>query len=111
MKPTSINSIAEELKSGAYSSNPHGAADALYFLSGEYSFIAGQLETILVNKPAMWNLMRTKVESDKAAEKLWEASVSGMDETGLKIREKNVRQLMSSLKTLLRLAENQYKNL
>ena len=50
-----LNEMTEQLKT---EKSPHRLADLKIELAGEYSFICGQLEDILVKKPAIWNELR-----------------------------------------------------
>ena len=106
-----INRISYGLRSGLYTSNPHDCASDLAILAGEYAFIMGQWEVILQRKPAIWSEMRKSFESDKACDRSWEATKDGLDEGGLRLRAKTVEKMMSALKSLIRLAENESKNL
>lgn len=106
-----IKRITEYLRNNEYISSPHQAAEDQAILAGEYAFIMGQLETILMNKPSIWNKVRIQVKSDKAAERIWESSEEGVNEMGFRLRAKSCEKMMSALKTLVRLAEGETKNL
>ena len=99
--------IAENLMNGLYNNDPHGATEAAMKLSGYYSWICGQLEIILSQKPKVWNEMRKDVKSDTACERKWEMTPDGINEMALKLRAKSVEKMMSSLRTLVRLQTNQ----
>jgi hypothetical protein len=71
----------------------------------------GQLEQIFQRKPSIWSEMRKNFESDKACDRAWEATKDGLDESGLKLRAKSIEKMMSALKSLLRLAEEESRNL
>jgi len=105
-----ITRIQDGLRSGYYANNPHLAAEDRAVLSGEYSWIMGQLENILARKPATWNTMRPKHKSDTACEREYEATTDGIDEAGLKLRAKGIEKMMVGLGTLIKLAEQDYKN-
>lgn len=102
--------IINDLKSGFYNTNPHAAANALAYLAGEFGFIMGQLETILSRKPAVWNSLRPNFKSDSACEKAWEQTTDGLNEQGLKLRAKACEKMSSALRTIIRLAEIDYRN-
>jgi hypothetical protein len=106
-----ITRIAETLRKNDYIASPHQAAEDLSILSGEYAWVMGQLEIILQNKPHVWTSMRKEFKSDTACERAWQATELGVNEMGLRLREKSIGKMMSALKTLIRLAENESKNL
>ena len=106
-----MNEIAKSLREGVYNGNPIGASHALAQLSGEYAFICGQLEDILSKKPAVWNELRKDVKSDTAAERVWENTPKGIDETGLRLRLKAMDKMSSALKSLINLASGELRNL
>jgi conjugal transfer/entry exclusion protein len=106
-----LNRISYGLRNGLYNTNPHDCANDLAVLAGEYAFIMGRLEEILQRKPAVWTEMRVKFESDKACERAWEGTGDGLSESSLRLQAKSVEKMMSALKSLLRLAEDESKNL
>jgi hypothetical protein len=105
------NRIADGLREGYYRSNPVWSANDLSILAGEYAWICGQLEEILMKKPVWWNAERDKVKSDTACEKRWQQTEDGINEMGLRLRMKGIEKCMSALKSLLRVAEGEMKNL
>lgn len=105
-----IDRIQKNLIQGGYKNNPHQVADDLAILSGEYSWICAQLEAILSKKPATWNVIRPKHKSDTSAEREWQASEDGINESGLRLRMKGIEKMLSALKSLLRMAENEAHN-
>ena len=107
-----ITRIQNSLRNGEYVNNPIGASQDHAILAGEYSWICGQLEMILQRKPAIWNTMREsgKYKSDNATERAWEATTDGINEQGLKLRAKGIEKMLSALKSLIRIAENEAKN-
>ncbi len=106
-----IKRIQSVLRIGGYSSNPQDCANDLAKLAGEYSFICGQLEDILTRKAGVWNELRKVEKSDTATERKYQATEDGLNEQGLRLRAKGIEKMMSSLKSLLTLANNQAKNL
>lgn len=106
-----LKKIQENMRIGAYNSNPHQAAEARALLAGEYAWICAQLETILSRKPAIWNTLRKDVKSDTAAERTWEQTTDGLNEAGLRLRLKATEKMMQGLSGLLKLAEGESKNL
>ena len=105
-----IKRIQDLLRLGHYAQNPQGAAEDRAILSGEFSWICGQLETILQRKPAIWNTMRKDVKSDTACEKAWEMTSDGLNENGLRLRLKSCEKMMVGLGTLIKLAQSEALN-
>ncbi len=105
-----LDSIPQNLREGIYSNDPHGASHALAVLSGEFSWKCAQLEEILAVKPAVWNQLRVDQKSDTATERVWESTESGIKEMRLKLQIKSIEKMMSSLRTLINLAEKQYRS-
>jgi hypothetical protein len=103
--------ITKGLKEGQYTTNPHEAAADLSILAGEYAYASGQLELIFQRKPGIWSEMRKNFQSDTACERAWESTVDGMTESGLRLRVRAIEKMMSALKSLLRLAENESRNI
>lgn len=106
-----ITRIREALRSGHYTSNPHGAAEDKAVLAGEYSWVMGMLEQTLQIKPEKWNQLRKDFKSDTACERAWESTKDGINEMGLKLRAKGLEKMMSALGTLVNLAQSESKNM
>jgi hypothetical protein len=77
-------------------------------LSGLYSFYSQNLEDILMRKPATWQMIRLKHKSDKQAELEWSATEDGKNEIGLSMRLKRCEKMMSSLKSVIDIANTDY---
>jgi hypothetical protein len=105
-----ITRIREGLRNKEYVSNPHKCAEDRSILAGEYSFLCGQLEDILMQKPRIWNELRKEVKSDTACERLWESSSSGLNEIGIRLRLKSVEKMMGALGSLVKIAEGESRN-
>jgi hypothetical protein len=108
MKSKNIQEAEDFLKNG--STDPHTATELRSKLSGEYSWISGQLQDILARKPREWMKMRTEVDTDKQADRKWEASDDGINETGLKMQLKVCEKMMSALKTIIEVQNNERNN-
>lgn len=108
-----METIAKNLKDGTYSSNPVMASEDHAKLAGDYFFVCGQLEDVLKIKATKWNDIRQNAytKSDKQADKIWDATENGINEMSLRLREKSIGKMMSALKSLIRIAEGQAKNL
>lgn len=105
-----IKKIEEALKNGELNSNPGLCAEYRAQLSGEYSFLAGQLEEILKTKPALWNARRSDFKSDTACDRWFESTHDGINETAINLRLKRVDKMMQGLNGLIRAAEGQANN-
>lgn len=105
-----IKRIQNSLRSGYYAQNPHEVAEDRAILSGEFSWICGQLESILQRKPAIWNELRKLAKSDTATERIWQQTLDGLDEEGLRLKMKACEKMMTGLGTLIRLATEEAKN-
>lgn len=110
MQLTEIERISEGLRKGEYNTNPHLAAEEKAVLAGLYSWVMGQLEMILQRKPAVWIELRKNTTSDSQAETMWKRTKDGLDEQGLRLREKAITKMMSSLSSLISLAQRDYRN-
>ena len=103
-----IEDIEKQLKEGGQS--PHQLADFRVQLSAEYSHLAGMLEQILRRKPAVWNEIRKNCTSDKQSDKVFDATIDGLDEMTLRITMKRADKLISACSSLLRVFESEAKN-
>lgn len=106
-----IIKIETELRNGSLTNNPHSCADYRALLSGEYSFYAGMLGEILKLKPATWNTQRSNFKSDKACDRWYESTEMGINETGIELILKRITTLMTGLNSLIRMNENEAKNI
>lgn len=106
-----IERIQKNLQERFYFENPGEAVNDRGVLAGEYSFICGILEDIAQRKPDVWNKIRKEVKSDASAEKTWQTTEDGKNETVLEIRRKRVEKMMSALSTLFELHKGQGNNI
>jgi hypothetical protein len=105
-----LTRIQYNLRHGYYAQNPHDAAEDRAILAGEFSWLCGQLERVLVRKPGVWNLIRPDYKSDTACERAYQQTRDGIDEMGLKLRLKGCEKMITALNTIIRLAEMDAKN-
>ncbi len=89
--------------------SPGELADLRLKLSAEYAFNATELENILMHKAEKWQELRKEVKSDTQAERLWQATDIGQEETGYKLRLKSIEKLMSGIKTMLDIKEHELR--
>ena len=93
-----------------HTNDGHWLAEKRVELSGIYSYYSGLLESILFDRPDAWLKLRDGVKSDSSADKLWEATDGGKKETIYRLRLKRIEKLMSSMRTMLSLLENELRN-
>jgi hypothetical protein len=103
-----LSNVFEKLQNPA---TPSGELSAiLMFLSADYSRKTDEFVQVLGRKAEVWALLRKRAESDKQADKAWEATINGRLETSLRLELKSLEKLMSALKTHLRVRETEAKN-
>lgn len=100
-----IDQVQEALRGRELLNNPHLCAEYRSQLSGEYSYLVGQLEEIKANKPLIWLEMRKEHKSDSATDKAYEATESGIAEIKLRGSIKRIEKLMQGLNSLIKVAE------
>lgn len=105
-----IKVVQEALRNRELTSNPHLCAEYRSQLSGEYSYLVGQLEDIKANKPIVWLEMRKNFKSDLATDKAYEATESGLEEIRLRGKIKQCEKLISGLGSLIKVAEGESFN-
>ena len=100
--------ILEKLQNPATS--PGELSQTLIFLSAEYSKKSDEFAQVLGMKASEWPKLREKHESDKQADKAWDAMIEGRSEMILRLELKNLAQLMSSIKAHLRVKDAEARN-
>lgn len=101
-----IEEIIEELRTDA-PFTPQILAEYRSRLAAEYSFVAEQLEKILVRKPLVWDELRGKVTSDAQADRAWERTEDGRNEIGYRLRLKSFERLSSALKSRIEVMQGE----
>ena len=86
-------------------------ADDLITLSEEYSRYSGEFAQHVKLQADYFNTFREKHKSDTATQRAFDATDPGVRMVILKLKLKALEKQMSSLRTFLRLAENEAKNL
>lgn len=89
---------------------PHLLAEKRYQLSVQYGQYSSQLEEVLQIKTIRWLEIRKGTKSDKSADRIWESTPEGWQETKLRMIMKAVEKEMSGISTLLRVKENEARN-
>lgn len=89
---------------------PEELGEAKEFLSGEYAFVASELEKILRRKPKAWEEIRKTVQSDARADRSWDGTEDGNGEIIYRLRLKAIEKLMSSISSRLRIMEGEARS-
>ena len=91
---------------------PREYQEIIETVTGEYSNLSGQLETILAEKPAKWLSIRAQshIKSDTAADREWDATPTGQQEMRLRMTLKRLERELSAAKSGLRLLEAESRN-
>lgn len=105
-----ILEVETALRDGTLLNNPHMCAERRAELSGEYSYICGQLEVIKASKPLIWLEMRKSHKSDSATDKAYEATVDGIEEAKLRSLQKRAEKLISGLGSIIKVASDESRN-
>lgn len=102
-----IEQVQEALRDRSLISNPHLCAQYRSELSGEFSYLVGQLEDIKARKPLVWLEMRKEHKSDSSTNRAYEGTEDGMKEVNLRGKLKQCEKLMQGLNSLIKLAEQE----
>jgi hypothetical protein len=89
---------------------PKSLAEKHMKLAGEYAHTSGLLEDILKRKPALWLSLRENATSDKAADRAYEATEDGINETGLRLRLKAIEKQIGAIKSMLSVMEGEARS-
>lgn len=90
---------------------PHQIAEERIGMAEEYSRYSGLLAD-LIKERALFHLnQRSNYKSDSATERAWEITPKGTQMTIIKMKLKSIERQMSASNTMLRLLENEAKNL
>lgn len=90
---------------------PHQIAEDRMTLSEEYSRLSDELGDLMELQAVYFNTERTNHKSDKATERAFDTTPSGIRANRIKLRLKAIEKELSATNTYLRLLENQGKNL
>jgi hypothetical protein len=89
--------------------NPHYLADMRTHLAGYYSWMSGEKCELEIKKNRFFREEREKYKSDKACEAFWLASEEGELYTRMSYSLKGMEKLISSLRTQVETAQNEWK--
>lgn len=90
--------------------SPGELSEIRQYLAGEYAFVSGQLQDILMRKPDMWQLFRKDAGSDKQADRAYEGTEDGKLEAVYRLKLKAIEKLMSAIKTRIDIAMGEARN-
>lgn len=90
--------------------SPHQLAEDRVEMSADYARLSERLGEILSLKPQEWLLLREQCKSDASANKKWEMTEMGVEETILKLKMKALEKSMSSIKTYIEVLTNESRN-
>lgn len=90
---------------------PGQLAEEILQMTARYEELSDELALVLKLKDVNWTLFRDTVTSDKQADRLWSRTEAGSREQAILLELKKIKQTISSLKTYLRILENQARNL
>lgn len=91
--------------------SPHQLAQDRIDLSEQYSVCAAKYAGYVKLQADHFNKFREEFKSDNATKRAWEATEEGVEMTILKLKMKSIEKKMTALNTMLRLLENEAKNL
>ena len=106
-----INKIEQSLRIGQLNDNPHLCAEYVASMSGELSFFLSQQGEIAKDRAENWLEIRKNCKSDTQAEKEWSLTEKGIGYAWYEVRIRRIKALLVGLKTLIRMAESEQRNL
>lgn len=104
-----LDEVQTKLATGGNS--PHELADLKVTLAAHFSYLAGILETCLVEKAKLWPELRKGANSDATASRKWEATERGLEEIKTRLQMKRCEKMMSAITSLLKVSEGEARNL
>lgn len=78
--------------------------------AGYYARLSEQLEEILSRRPQVWQKLREGTKSDKAADRAYEGTESGIEEMKLRLRLKSLEKQMSASRSMLEVLSGEARN-
>lgn len=91
--------------------SPHQIAEERVGMAEEYSRYSGLYADLIKKRAEHFKLERENHKSDTAVERAWERTPEGVQMTIIKLKLKAIEKQMSASNTMLRLLENESKNL
>jgi len=90
---------------------PHQLAEERIGMAEEYSRYSGEYAQLIKKRADNYRILRKEFKSDTACERNWEATPEGVQMTIIKLKLKAIEKQLSASNTMLRLMENEAKNL
>jgi len=90
---------------------PHQLADERLGLAEEYSRYSGLYAEMIKARAEHYRTHRPNFKSDVAVEREWENTEQGVQMTIIKMKLKTIEKKLSATATMLRLMENESRNL
>jgi hypothetical protein len=91
--------------------NPHQLVEELLLLSHEYSKLAGAWADCIAYQAQHFNEKRVNFKSDNACQKAFDFTEKGIEMQVIKAKLKSKEKRMSAIRTAVRLAEVEARNL
>lgn len=91
--------------------SPHQIADERMGMAEEYSRYSGLYADLIKKRAEHFKVERPNHKSDTSVERSWEMTPEGTQMTIVKLKLKAIEKQMSASNTMLRLLENESKNL
>lgn len=81
------------------------------YLSAEYALLAQQLSDILSRKPDAWMELRDAegCTSDKQADRAWDRTPDGREETRIRLKMKGIEKMISAISTRIEVANQELR--
>lgn len=90
---------------------PRQLAEERIGLAEEYSRYSGMFAELIKKRAEHYKQEREKHKSDTACERDWERTEDGVQMTIIKLKLKTIEKKLSAANTMLRLLENESRNL
>lgn len=103
-----LKEVLDKLQDPA--TTPGELSATLMYLSADYARKTQDFTAVLGKKADTWSKLREAHESDKQADRAWDASLEGRWETSLRLDLKSLEKLMSAIKAHLRVKETEARN-
>ena len=89
--------------------SPSELSNIKIYLAADYAFLAGQLGEILKVKPEAWVKLRDleTCSSDKQADRAWDRTAQGLEETSLRLKMKSIEKILSAISSRIQVASEE----
>lgn len=104
----SLKDTLDKLQNPA--TTPGELSEILMHLSADCAHKTTDFAHVLAKKATAWQALRAAHESDKQADRAWDATLEGRLETSLRLELKSLEKLMSAIKSHLRVKETEARN-